>query len=189
MPHAPDTAQPPFSPDLPYSHPLAIANLPGESHVVLAPDKAACQRIATFLGLAAVDVLSVKVQILASRGGLIKIKGDLHARVQPLCVISLEPFPISLNEPVAIEFAPAALIARMTQRAEAEEQEDFEPPDELIGNSIDLGAVVTEFLALALPPYPRKPEAEFTAKALADAPPPSPFAVLAALKKTDTSPP
>ena len=52
----------------------------------------------------------------------------------------------------------------------------------LIGGSIDLGALATEFLILGLDPYPRKPGATFQPPADAK-PEESPFAALAALKK------
>jgi hypothetical protein len=54
-------------------------------------------------------------------------------------------------------------------------------PEPLVGGQIDLGAIATEFLILAIDPYPRKPDAVFQ-------PPPGgddsahPFAALAALK-------
>jgi hypothetical protein len=51
----------------------------------------------------------------------------------------------------------------------------------MIGGRIDLGALATEFLMLAIDPYPRKPGATFEAPA-AD-PGGHPFAALAALKK------
>jgi hypothetical protein len=49
----------------------------------------------------------------------------------------------------------------MTKRAAEEENDQFEPPDLIVDGQIDFGAVVVEFLALALDPYPRKPGAAF----------------------------
>ena len=51
---------------------------------------------------------------------------------------------------------------------------DDDPPDEIIGNTVDLGALAAEFLGLALDPYPRKPGAEFAA--LTEDPPGAPAA-------------
>jgi hypothetical protein len=59
-----------------------------------------------------------------------------------------------------------------------------DPPDPIVNGRIDLGALASEFLALGLDPYPRKPGVEF--KSLtedADDARPSPFAVLGKLKK------
>jgi hypothetical protein len=51
----------------------------------------------------------------------------------------------------------------------------------MVGGRIDLGGVITEFLALALDPYPRKPDVSF--QPAIEEKDPSPFAALAALKK------
>jgi uncharacterized metal-binding protein YceD (DUF177 family) len=62
--------------------------------------------------------------------------------------------------------------------------ETDDPPDPIIAGRIDLGALVTEFLALSLDPYPRKPGVEFEDAPTApdDRLEESPFAKLAALK-------
>ena len=44
-----------------------------------------------------------------------------------------------------------------------------EEPEPLIGNSVDLGLLATEFLILGVDPYPRKPDAAFEAPAAAEA--------------------
>ena len=48
--------------------------------------------------------------------------------------------------------------------------------------TIDLGAIATEFLILAIDPYPRKPGAVFQSPSAGE-PAAHPFAALAALKK------
>ena len=56
------------------------------------------------------------------------------------------------------------------------------PPPPATLADIDLGALASEFLALALDPYPRKPGVEFEAPAVDDADE-SPFDALAELAK------
>src|SRR5262249_4580645 len=56
-------------------------------------------------------------------------------------------------------------------------------PEALVGGSIDLGAIATEFLVLGIDPYPRKPGTQFQAPAGEDDAP-RPFAALAALRKS-----
>jgi hypothetical protein len=51
-----------------------------------------------------------------------------------------------------------------------------------LDGKLDLGAIATEFLLLAIDPYPRKPGAEF-APVKADDASAKPFAALEALKK------
>jgi hypothetical protein len=171
----PKTNEPPFT------HPIAVATLHGETHLRLKPDAEARQRIATLLGLHAVDALEAELKMVQANNGLVDISGQLRAAIQPVCVVSLDPFPQAIDEPVAIRFAPEGLIERMTKRAEEDEIEDFEPPDAILDGQIDFGMVVVEFLALALDPYPRKAGAVFAG---GDPAPEreSPFAALKALK-------
>jgi hypothetical protein len=91
--------------------------------------------------------------------------------------VTLEPFDASLEEEVDVDFAEAG----REPVAAAHEDRDHEPPDEITGGRIDLGALTAEFLALGLDPYPRKPGAAFAFEGQ-DAKPDSPFAALKGLK-------
>lgn len=164
-----------------YSHPVAVATLHGENHLRLVPDEAARGRIARALGLHAVDRLEARFTVSHAQNGFVSVEGELEADVQPICVVTLDPFPEAIHEPVSLRLAPPELVERMTKRAEEEENEDFEPPDTIENGTIDFGALVVEFLALALDPYPRKPGAEFRGDDRLE-PKPSPFEALKALK-------
>jgi len=59
--------------------------------------------------------------------------------------------------------------------------EAVEPPETLVDGVVDLGVVATEFLMLAIDPYPRKPGAVFEPPQNPDAGS-HPFAALAALR-------
>jgi hypothetical protein len=61
----------------------------------------------------------------------------------------------------------------------SDDEPEIEP---LINDTIDLGAIATEFLLLGIDPYPRKPEAVFEAPPTEDAAD-HPFAALAGLRK------
>ena len=74
--------------------------------------------------------------------------------------------------------APAATAAE----GHHAEPDDEEPPEPLIGGTVDLGALATEFLLLGIDPYPRKAGAEFAPPKVEDGGE-HPFAALAALKK------
>ena len=92
---------------------------------------------------------------------LIRVEGSFTARVRQTCVVKLEPFEADVGERFVQLYTldPAA--------AEAEEGEvlvaldDDEPPEPLTGDSLDLGEVLAEQLALALDPHPRAPDAAF----------------------------
>ena len=65
--------------------------------------------------------------------------------------------------------------------AVAPEGPGYEPPDEIAGGHVDLGALTAEFLALGLDPYPRKPGVDFNFED-GSTKPDSPFAALGRLK-------
>lgn len=167
--------------DIPFSHPVPVATLHGETHLKLAPDEAARARIADELNLDGIGSLRAEFAVSHAASGLVSVEGKLEARVRPVCVVSLEPFDQAVSETVMVRFAPPGLIEKMTKRAEENEDEGFEPPDEIVDGAIDFGALVTEFLALSLDPYPRKPEAVFKGGD-PEEPRVSPFEALKALR-------
>ena len=77
--------------------------------------------------------------------------------------------------------ATSGLVAR--PKSEEEAPSSIEGPDPLVGDSIDIGALATEYLILGVDPHPRKPGIAFDAPKAEDAAEGSPFAALAALKK------
>jgi hypothetical protein len=166
---------------LPYSHPLDVGLVHSVTHVRLVPDEAARKAIAKEYALHSADAFEALLEVNPLANGIFRITGQLKAKVQPLCVVTLEPFPQNIDDAVAVDFASEDVIARLTKRAEENEVEDFEPPDPIIDGVIDLGQVACEFLALSLDPYPKKPGAQFAGLG-EEEPILSPFAALKALK-------
>ena len=121
----------------------------------------------------------------SGRGGA-RATGEVHAEVTQVCVVSLEPFAATVDEPIDVRFAPdeAAEAARRAKEDDAEMVEvgGEDPPDPIVDGKIDLGALATEFLALGLDPYPRKPGVAFDPPE-AESGQDSPFAPLAEPKK------
>jgi hypothetical protein len=163
-----------------------------------------CEALAKLNNLVAVDSLTAHLHVERLGAGLL-VRGVLRAELRQSCVVTLEPFPARIEEDIRVRFAPVsspekpARSKRSDRRRDDEEEEadlllDLEgedPPEPLVGDSVDLGAVVAEFFTLALDPYPRKPGAAFvdagqegSEEAGADA---SPFAALRVLseKKPD----
>jgi len=120
------------------------------------PERAA---LAALFGLPAIASLSGDFELAHERGGVIAATLKLRARVTQVCVVTLEPFEARVKEDAKLRFVPAA---KMREGGEDMlDAETLEGPDEIFyaGETIDLGAVLTEQLALALDPYPRKPGA------------------------------
>ena len=172
----------------PFNRPFRVDALPaeGQSQTIEAgPEERAA--LAALNHLPA--IASLTATFVARRGGRggVHVTGRVHAEVTQVCVVSLEPFAATVDEPVDVRFAPVEeeRPARRGGEGEAEallELGGEDPPDPILDGRIDLGALAAEFLALGLDPYPRKPGVAF------DLPEPqggedSPFAALAKPKE------
>ena len=84
-----------------------------------------------------------------------QLTAKLGATVIQDCVVTLEPVTTRIDRPVALTFVAGL---EMPEDAEAEMPEDDSV--EALGSHIDPQAVMVEALALAIPDYPRKENAE-----------------------------
>ena len=140
------------------SLPLRVAGLPSDGPTAfhLEPDAEARAAIAVEMGIDAVRKLRFSGAITAEPGGAWALRGDLGATVVQPCVVTLQPVTTRIDAPVLRRFVPD--MAPPEPGADAVE---MDPDDTLepLGPVIDPGAVMVEALALALPLYPRRPEA------------------------------
>jgi uncharacterized metal-binding protein YceD (DUF177 family) len=108
--------------------------------------------------------------------GIIEVRGHLQARVVQACVVSLDEFEAGVDERFSLRFVP-----------EGAESDDPDPESEdevpYSGDALDLGEAAVEQLALALDPYPRKPDAELPAPETET--PAHPFAGLVSLRRAN----
>ncbi len=144
------TAAPPFA------HRLRVAHLNPRTPTpfLLEPDDQARAAIASDLGLLGLPALRFEGSVQAQGNDAWALSGDLTARVVQPCVVTLEPVESPIDEEVRRIFSP---------HVSAPVDEEVEMPDdeiEPLGQFIDIGAVMVEALALALPLYPRADGAE-----------------------------
>ena len=138
--------------------------------------------------LPAIASLTAHITLTKRHAPVIRVTGRLTARLTQICVVTMEPFESHISESIEIEYAPPAYVTEVWERlaqleASGSTEEAPEPPDQIVDGKIDLGALVTEALALALDPYPKKPGGAFEAPEEPEPDPDeSPFAVLARLK-------
>ena len=110
---------------------------------------AARERLAARFGLASVDSLSAELEAWRAEGGL-AVEGRFAARVVQYCAVSNAPVPAHVEERIAVRFQ--RLPEEIAEELELEEDQlDILP---LAGDEVDLGELVAQSLALALPPYP-----------------------------------
>ena len=167
--------------DLPYSYVVRVAELPPDGlDLRLEPDADTLEKLGRYVGVAAMHVLSAHLLIRPIAGDGVHVTGEVAATVRQISVVSLEGFDCDVTEPVDVRFMPEAAIERLAAKAE-EEEVDIDLPDPIHDGRIDLGALVTEFLALGVDPYPRMPGEVFETPAI-DETQASPFAALGQLK-------
>ncbi len=185
----------------PFSRPLKVREIPkdGSRPIIQArPDE--CAAIATDIGLPAVEALSVAYEIQRRAGGRLQVSGQLTATITQRCVVSLEDFTSDVAQAIDMSFAPEAPMDHLTDRPEtrpdrhraperglppiAGNDDQVDPPDLIIDDTIDLGAIAVEFLVLSLDLYPKKPGVAFAdlVDGVEGEAEPSPFAALARLK-------
>ena len=164
--------------ELPISYPVRVDDIPVSGlDVALAPDDAERVVLAKFFDVPALPRLSAQFN-LRRKGHRVTVTGDIVGDVIRICVVSLDEFPMTIQEHVALVFDETA-----DPDAELPEEE-HDAPEPLVDGVIDLGAILCEFTALGLDPYPKKPGAVFAFRDEGDRDE-NPFAALSALKSKE----
>ncbi|HLK24725.1 MAG TPA: DUF177 domain-containing protein [Caulobacteraceae bacterium] len=136
--------------------------------------------IAAELGLESIEGLEADVTMQPWLDGAV-LDGRWQADIVQICSVSLDPFETLLKGAFVIRVVPhGSPNAPRVEREIVIDPNSEDPPDELEGETIDIGGYVIEHLALELDPFPRRPGVEFEAPAAPQ--PGSPFDVLARLK-------
>jgi uncharacterized metal-binding protein YceD (DUF177 family) len=153
--------------DVPFSRPVRVEPLPkdGLSHTIEA-NEAERAALATLNGLPAIAKLTANLTLRRAGRNGVRVVGEVHADLTQTCVVSLEPFEVVVDDSVDVRFAPPreteeARRKQSDSETDAANIDDEDPPDPIVDGKIDLGALAAEFMALALDPYPRKPDALF----------------------------
>lgn len=170
------------------SRQISIASIPMDGVVrEVVANAAERKALAEANGLVALRSLAAEFLLTALPEGVVSVEGRVKADLVQNCVITLVPVDQLIDEPVAVRFAPAgSRAAPPPPKPGAEVMVDLqfaEPPEQLFGPTLDLGAIAEEHFVLAIDPYPRAPGAALP-EPLPEEPgtPDSPFAALAALR-------
>jgi uncharacterized metal-binding protein YceD (DUF177 family) len=139
------------------------------------------ERAALAMRLGLVELRQFSATVVLERGlsGLIHVKGRLEADVVQTCIVTLVAFPSHVEDSFALDFGNGTVMPT----DEIDLDPDYDPPEPIEDGVIDIGELATQYLALALDPYPRAPGA--TLESVwddSDADALSPFAILKALK-------
>jgi uncharacterized metal-binding protein YceD (DUF177 family) len=134
------------------------------------------ERLAQRLELIALDRLCAEVTLQRQSTGMIRLEAEFEAEFAQSCVVTLDPVPAAMAQSFALLYGPA-------EEEQAEIELDVDKPvfEPLIGDCIDIGEAVAQELSLALPEFPRLPDAAVEPTPT-DEPQSGPFAGLARLR-------
>jgi uncharacterized metal-binding protein YceD (DUF177 family) len=174
--------------DMPWSAPVAIHEVPEAGRRFdLSADAKARERIAAAAELRSLPRFEASFDVSRHGREGLRVAGRISATVGQTCSVTLEPIENTVDEQVDVVFAPSAGAAEFEVGLPAGASPE-DGPEPLVGSTVDLGALATEFLILGIDLYPRKPGVSFEAPAAAADEGEHPFAALAALKKGQSEP-
>lgn len=157
--------------DSPASTVIEIAALKrGENHFHLSPDEAARRKIADRIGEQGIATLTGDFSITPLSGG-VDLTLHVAARVDRLCVASLEPMVEDVDETYAIRF-------ERDFDGGADDEIDGVLLEPLEVDTLDLDEILVQHLSLSLDPHPRKEGAKSLAEGYNDPVNLSPFSGL-----------
>jgi hypothetical protein len=145
-----------------FSRVVRVDHLPAEGQVVtIEAAPAEREALASFYRLPDIAVLTATLRLEPWGRGGARATGAVHGELTQLCIVSLEPFPATVDEDVDVRFAPSVAADRKSSAQETQtfSLADEDEPDPVTDGKIDLGVLAAEFFALGLDPYPRKPGA------------------------------
>ena len=168
----------------PFSRIVTIGEVPATGRRIrITASAEECTAVARLLHLPSIASLEAEMTVtLLSRDGL-AVSGQVKAQLTQTCALTAEDFDSDVIAPVEIRYSPDGRDpAAELDLSDLIDPEGEDPPDLMVGGRVDLGVVATEFLALSLDPYPRKPGAAFEEDPTEAGG--HPFAALSALKKS-----
>lgn len=139
-----------------WTHEIEVSAIPPQGlDLELKPDAAVLAQLAKITDVIAVNDLAARLDVRVAADGSVEVQGTLKGSVRQACVVSLLEFDNPVEETIEARFSETA-----PADAEDDEGED-DGSDPIVNGKIDLGALGTEFLSLAIDPYPRMPGAVF----------------------------
>ena len=177
-----------------FSKLLAVTDVPPNGKVVrFEVGEGERAALATRFNLIALDKFKGTANVKPWRRHGLVVEGTLEADVVQACIATLEPIDAHVKSSFTLNFLPLEMIERDAAKASDKEiivdVQNEDPPEAIENGVIDLGEAMSEQLAIAIDPYPKKPGAVFKPAEITSAEvteiKPNPFAALEKLKRKD----
>tara|TARA_R110002074_G_scaffold19326_4_gene61579 strand:- start:639 stop:1148 length:510 start_codon:yes stop_codon:yes gene_type:complete len=138
-----------------FSRPISLADIDRHrtTHRIDATADEA-RALAERLGVVAVHNLRAEL-IVAKRRGAVTVFGTFQTEIEQVCVVTIDPFTTQVSGDIDEVYREIA-----ESEPQAEVEVDLETPEPLEGDTVDLGELVVQHLALVIDPHPRAPGAD-----------------------------
>lgn len=178
---------------IPFSYQVKVGHISANPVTVkLVADERERAGLARLWKVESVKRLESELQVARWKKDGVRIHGRVEAEIVQSCVVTLEPVESVISEAVDRIYVPeGSRLARLVLDERGEmvlDPEGDDIPETFTGDTVDAGEAVTETVALAIDPYPRKAGVEFAdhvESSEADDAKPSPFAALKDWKKKE----
>lgn len=137
----------------------------------LSADQETCAALSRRLGVEDIERLEATLNISRETAGRIFVQGSLKARVIQKCVVTLDPVEDWIEEEFDAWFADKEQAVSFTEakknretrkgHVEVEISSEEDDPEPLYDGKIEAGELVTQYLALAINPYPHAQGAQY----------------------------
>lgn len=154
-------------PEIAWSLPVKAEDVPQSGKKMdISPDADRRKALAKQLEILELKDLKATLNLSRERAHILHIKGQLEAKIKQACVITLEPVETVLkdefeawyaDENQAISFKKAQYEAQSKKELmDIPMLDESEDPEPMINGAVDVADLVTQYLSLAIPPYPTK---------------------------------
>lgn len=136
----------------------------------IAPDESQINSLLGRLGVKKIEDLQAHITV-GMKNMVYHAKGSVQAKITQDCVVTLDPIVTEINEEVEGWFADAEAAVSIAKarherdlkkgQVEVPMLEESEDPEPVIDGKIDLGELATQFLSLAINPYPHAEGVEY----------------------------
>ena len=134
------------------------------------------EKLSRRFGLLALDRLLAEVELRRQSAEVVRLEATFEAEFEQCCIVTLDPVRGTVSDHFSLIYGPAPTDQR--EFILSGDEPAFEPLDR---DEIDIGEAVAQELSLALPVFPRDPEAVIDGVDPAE-PFEGPFAALARLR-------
>jgi hypothetical protein len=144
---------------------VVVTTLPASGFPLkLRPNAAERAAIAREAGITSLPEFTADILLKRWRRDGVEVSGELEARIEQPCVVTLEPVEQAIHERFRFTYlperSPLAKPASGLDREIVLDPEGEDPPELFSGDVIDIWPVAFEVLSLNIDPFPRAPEAE-----------------------------